>query len=172
MYPTSLRGKVGAIAIAALSVVIPNRSHAATEPDAIPAGEAHVYRSLSPVPLQLYVFKPAGWKSTDSRAALIWFHGSGGSPRSAAPWASWAAGLGIVGVAPEFRPAPLPGTGALVSVADARAGLRWIEDHASELGVDPHRIVVGGNSAGGFLALWTAISHAPPGSTTKPERFG
>jgi len=74
---TSLRRKVSVIAIAALSLLVPRHSEAAGEPGAVPGTEGHVYRSLSPVPLQLYVFKPAGWKSTDSRAALIWFHGSG-----------------------------------------------------------------------------------------------
>jgi acetyl esterase/lipase len=165
LHRTSLRGKVSAFAIASLSVIVLNRSNAAGDPGSVPGAEAHLYRSLSPVSLQLYVFKPAGWKATDSRTALIWFHGSGGSPRSAAAWTTWAAGLGIVGVAPEYRQPPVHGTTNLESVADARESLSWIENHASELGVDPHRIVAGGNSAGGFLALWTAISHAPPGSS-------
>jgi len=123
---TSLRRKVSVIAIAALSLLVPRHSEAAGEPGAVPGTEGHVYRSLSPVPLQLYVFKPAGWKSTDSRAALIWFHGSGGSPLSAAAWTNWAAGLGIVGVAPEFRSPPLHGTTNLESVAEDpvnRAGI-------------------------------------------------
>jgi acetyl esterase len=49
-------------------------------------------------------------------------------------------------------------------VADSRAALRWVQDHASELGLDSARIVVGGNSAGGHVALWTAITRTPPGS--------
>src|SRR5262249_12057487 len=53
----------------------------------------------------------------------------------------------------------------LESVADARAALRWVDDHAARFGIDPRRIVVGGNSAGGHLALWTAIAHTPPGSS-------
>ena len=44
--------------------------------------------------------------------------------------------------------------------------MRWIEDHANELGIDPKKIVVGGSSSGGHVALWTAIEHTPPGSAT------
>jgi acetyl esterase/lipase len=35
--------------------------------------------------------------------------------------------------------------------------VRWIQDHAKELGVDPAKIVVQGTSAGGHVAAWTAI---------------
>ena len=52
-------------------------------------------------------------------------------------------------------------------VAFSNAALHWVEDHAAELGVDTNKIVVGGSSAGGHLALWTAIAKAPFGS--KPE---
>jgi acetyl esterase len=38
------------------------------------------------------------------------------------------------------------------AVEDARAALRWACLHARELGADPHRIGVGGDSAGGNLA--------------------
>ena len=50
------------------------------------------------------------------------------------------------------------------AVADARAAVRWVQEHADELGVDPTKVIVSGNSAGGHLALWTAIEHAPFGS--------
>jgi acetyl esterase len=39
---------------------------------------------------------------------------------------------------------------------DAWAALRWAADHAEERGCDPHRIVVGGDSAGGLLAAVAA----------------
>jgi acetyl esterase/lipase len=70
----------------------------------------------------------------------------------------------MVGIAPDYRTKNRFGTSPLESVADARAALRWIEDHAEELGIDPARIAVGGVSAGGHLALWTAIEATPPGS--------
>lgn len=53
-------------------------------------------------------------------------------------------------LAPEHRyPAPLD---------DCRAALAYIVGHSAELGVNPARITVGGDSSGGNLALATALS--------------
>lgn len=48
---------------------------------------------------------------------------------------------------------------------DARAALRWAQAHAAELGADPARVAVGGDSAGGNLAAVVSIDtrgDAPP----------
>jgi acetyl esterase/lipase len=62
-------------------------------------------------------------------------------------------GMAVVGVeyrlAPEY-PDPAP-------VEDCYAGLLWLSRHARELGLDPDRIVVSGNSAGGGLAAGVAL---------------
>jgi acetyl esterase len=42
------------------------------------------------------------------------------------------------------------------AVEDARAALRWAHDHARELGADPDRVGVGGDSAGANLAAVVA----------------
>lgn len=43
-------------------------------------------------------------------------------------------------------------------IADARAAIVWLKEHAAEFGVDPARIVVSGTSAGGHIALLTAFT--------------
>ncbi|HEX3805075.1 MAG TPA: alpha/beta hydrolase [Solirubrobacteraceae bacterium] len=52
-------------------------------------------------------------------------------------------------LAPEF-PYPTP-------IEDVYAGLVWLHDHASELGVDPDRMFVMGDSAGGCLAAAVSL---------------
>jgi acetyl esterase/lipase len=42
-------------------------------------------------------------------------------------------------------------------MADAKSAVRWLRAHAGELGVDPNRVVAGGGSSGGHLALSSAI---------------
>jgi acetyl esterase/lipase len=45
---------------------------------------------------------------------------------------------------------------------DVRRAVRWVGDHAARLGIDPDRIVLSGNSAGGNLASLVAYSGDTP----------
>lgn len=141
-----------------------------TTPTEFPGAETFVYRDGNPEPQRLFVVKPAGWKASDRRAALMFFFGGGwttGTPKNSIGWAKTAASLGLIGIAPDYRTRNRNDVSPLGSVADSRAALHWVQEHAAELGLDPARIAVGGNSAGGHVALWTAITHAPPGSDEK-----
>jgi acetyl esterase/lipase len=136
-------------------------------PTTLPGAETFVYRAGQPEPMRLFVFKPKGWRANDHRPALVFFFGGGwtkGTPERAASYAKWAATLGLVGIAPDYRTRDRFNTSPLESVADGRAALRWVQEHAGELGIDSTKIVAGGSSAGGHVALWTAIAHTPPGS--------
>ncbi len=89
-----------------------------------------------------------------SGAALLWIHG-GGLVLGAAKMddrlcGETAAQLGATVVSVEYRLAPRHPFPAALD--DGHAAWTWLLAHAAEQGVDPARIAVGGQSAGGGLA--------------------
>ena len=91
---------------------------------------------------------------------LVYFHGGGlvmGSNHSFEPLArALAAASGAAVVAVEYRLAPESPPPA--QFEDAYAATEWVWDHARELGVDPDRLAVVGDSAGGALAAGVALA--------------
>ncbi|UYX92274.1 alpha/beta hydrolase [Streptomyces sp. BI87] len=89
---------------------------------------------------------------------LVWFHGGGmvlGTPETDdARVSAYARDVGCVVVSAEYRPAPEHPHP--VPVEDCYRALGWTAGQAKALGVDPHRLAVGGISAGGGLAAATA----------------
>lgn len=88
------------------------------------------------------------------RPAFLHIHGGGyvvGSPEGSDPRNTLVASmLGAVVVSPDYRLAPetsYPGP-----LDDCAAALDWMIANASSIGIDPKRIAVGGDSAGGGLA--------------------
>lgn len=131
-----------------------------TTPWSLPGAEALIYKEVGESKLRLHVVKPENWKATDTRACWVAFFGGGwssGTPAKSIAYAKWAAKYGLVGVAPDYRTRKRFEAKPEDCVADGRAAVRWIQDHAKELGVDPAKIVVQGTSAGGHVAAWTAI---------------
>jgi acetyl esterase/lipase len=89
-----------------------------------------------------------------SRGALLWIHGGGfmiGRPAlDDRLCGATALKLGIAVIAASYRLAPKhPFPAPLDDCFDA---WRWVQDHASDLGIDPNLVAVGGQSAGGGLA--------------------
>jgi len=90
---------------------------------------------------------------------VLWLHGGGyaiGAPEQALPMARrLIAASGCVVVAPDYRlsiEAPYP-----AALEDAYAALLWMKDHARDLGIRDDQLMVGGESAGGGLAVAVAM---------------
>jgi len=96
---------------------------------------------------------------TAPTAALVWIHGGGYVLGTAdideILCRRIATETGATVVSVDYRLAPETRAPGLVH--DCYAALRWVHDHAEELGVDRARIAVGGASAGGGLAATLAI---------------
>lgn len=91
-------------------------------------------------------------------AALLWIHGGGFVAGRAADTTALcrarAKDLNVLVVSVDYRLAPEHPFPA--GLDDSFAALAWLHAHASELRIDPHRIAVGGDSAGGGLAACLA----------------
>jgi len=125
------------------------------------AAETLVYKSAPDRELKLFLDKPADWKSSDKRPAIVFFFGGGwvgGSPNQFAKQSAYLATRGLVGIRVEYRVIAKGDKGPpLVCCADAKSAMRFVRSHAAELGIDPQRIAAAGGSAGGHLAAFTAL---------------
>ena len=128
-------------------------------PDPVEVAEIRTLAATGPaggIPLRYYrgIGAPA-----NGAPALVYFHGGGwvlgdldSHARVCRRLADDARGGGVsvrYGLAPENRfPA---------SVDDSAAATRWVVEQAAALGIDPARVAVGGDSAGGNLAAVMAL---------------
>ena len=108
------------------------------------------------IPVRVYRdAEPAG----GSLPVLAWFHGGGHVIGSLDTHDAMARNLcleaGCVVVSVDYRMGPEHPFPAAVD--DCFATVRWLAEHGGEVGADPGRIAVGGDSAGGNLAAVAAL---------------
>lgn len=111
------------------------------------------------VGVRVRVYSPTTATAEGGNAALIYLHGGGWTlfsldthDRLMREYAS-RAGMVVVGVDYALSPEAKFPTALNQVVAVAR----WLRIHGEEIGVDPSRLAIGGDSAGGNMALAAAL---------------
>lgn len=117
------------------------------------------YKQIDGVTLKLWIFNPPKHQAGDKTPAIIFFFGGGwraGSPAQFVKQCEYLAARGMVSIVADYRVFSRHNVQANKCVSDAKSAIRWVREHADDLGVDPNRIAAGGGSAGGHLAAATA----------------
>ena len=122
-----------------------------------------IYKVIDGHVLMVDLFYPAGPRDKKPRTAIALFHGGGwafGSPDEFHGACRRYARKGYVSLSFQYRLSinadgtyPNPDISPIEAVKDARSAIRWLRSHADSLQIDPNKIVVGGQSVGGQLAL-------------------
>jgi acetyl esterase len=120
----------------------------------------------SPVQARFYV--PGGVPAEQPAPLLVYFHGGGwvigslDTHDGLCRFLAAAAGTAVLSIDYRLSPEhPFP-----AAVEDSWAGFSWAAENAAALGVDPARIAVGGDSAGGNLAAVVSLLARGAGGTT------
>lgn len=116
---------------------------------------AYTYKTTSDGPLQAFVYRPEGWQASDRRPVVVYIHGGGwtaGGPANHDADAKYFARRGLVAINVAYRLSDMPSPTLFDAVSDVRSALRWVRASADTLGIDPQRVCVVGESAGGHLA--------------------
>ena len=134
-----------------------------------------VYKNVAGQELHAHVFYTEASQEKTGNTALALFHGGGwvfGDPSEFFEACRWFARKGYVAVSFQYRLSrnedgsfPHPDITPVESVKDARSALRWLRENANDYHIDPEKIVAGGQSAGGQLALSTALTDSVNEST-------
>lgn len=161
----SLRSTLTALLLAPLTALhaaddLPEPPVSWKYPPEMPGASVEVYREVNGVKLNAYVFTPPGHRASDRRPAVLFFFGGGwkgGSPGQFLPQSLYLAQRGMVAISCDYRVLSRHGVVPQDCLRDAKAALRWARANATRLGIDPDRIVAGGESAGGHLAAAVAL---------------
>jgi acetyl esterase len=146
MTPQELRADRAAKADAMAAMASPLQKVARVENRTIPGPAPG---PAQPIPVRVY------WPETGTiLPALVYYHGGGwviGNLDSVdRTCRALANASGCVVISVDYRLAPEHKFPA--AVEDADAAVRYVAEHAGEFDIDPNRIAVGGDSAGGNLA--------------------
>ena len=137
---------------------------------AVEPGKKFVYKQSGGAPQDLEIYFPPNWTTSGPAVpGVILFHGGGWTGGDLTQFrlaCQYLASRGLVAATANYRMltkaelAKLPAgeSNKRVCVTDAKSAIRWMKQHAGELGIDPRRIITGGGSAGGHVAVLATLN--------------
>jgi len=129
--------------------------------------EERIYKTVDGKQLKADVFYTSETQKILLNPAIAFFHGGGwayGSPSEFYNACIRYAEKGFITFSFQYRlsitedgTVPHPDITLVECVKDARSALRWVRENAASFHIDPDKIIAAGQSAGGQLALSTAM---------------
>ena len=125
-----------------------------------------VYKTIDTFKLKVDIFYVDQTINKENKTAMVFFHGGGwayGTPDEFFTTCERYAKMGIVTFSVEYRLSiengitPSKTISPIESVMDAKSAMRWVRENAEKFHIDKNKIVAAGQSAGGHLALCTAM---------------
>lgn len=125
-----------------------------------------VYKTVDSFKLKIDIFYNNQSFERENNTAIVFFHGGGwafGSPGEFFTTCKRYAEMGIVTFSVEYRLSvdngivPHKMISPIESLMDAKSAMRWIRGNAGKFHIGSNKIVAAGQSAGGHLALSTAM---------------
>lgn len=148
----------------------PNPAEENASATAVEAGKKFVYKQSGGLPQELEVYYPPKWRAGGPVVpGVILFHGGGWTGGDLLQFryaCKYLASRGLVAATANYRMHPkaerekLPAgeSNKRVCVTDAKSAIRWMKQHAGELGIDPRRLITGGGSAGGHVSVLATLN--------------
>jgi acetyl esterase len=129
--------------------------------------EKVIYKNVDNRELEVDMFYLPEIIKKEGNPAIALFHGGGwvfGNPSEFYEACRRYAAMGFITFSFQYRLSvkedgsyPHPDITPVESTKDARSAIRWLRENAWQFNINPDKIVVGGQSAGGQLALSTAL---------------
>ena len=125
-----------------------------------PTFKHYIYKNTPQGALELRIYLPNDWSADDHRPVILFFFGGGwigGGIEHFSKQAEYLAKRGMVTALVDYRINSKHHTTPDKAVEDGLDAMKWIADHADKLGIDTHKIIASGTSAGGHIASCLAL---------------
>jgi dipeptidyl aminopeptidase/acylaminoacyl peptidase len=125
-----------------------------------------VYKTIDTFRLKVDIFYTKQTFEKSNNTAIVFFHGGGwayGTPSEFFTTCERYAKMGIVTFSVDYRLSidngiiPSKKISPIECLMDAKSAMRWVRKNAERLHINKNKIIASGQSAGGHLALSTAM---------------